>query len=37
MIGKALRESDGVKARAAKLLGISERNLWYKLKKYGIM
>ncbi len=37
MIGKALREADGVKARAAKLLGISERNLWYKLKKYGIM
>jgi len=37
MIGKALKEADGVKARAAKLLGISERNLWYKLKKYGIM
>jgi two-component system response regulator AtoC len=37
MIGKALKEADGVKARAAKLLGISERNLWYKLKKYGIV
>ena len=37
MIEKAIRESDGVKARASKLLGISERNLWYKLKKYGIV
>lgn len=37
MIGGALRESKGIKARAAKLLGISERNLWYKLKKYGIL
>jgi transcriptional regulator with PAS, ATPase and Fis domain len=36
LIHKALDESGGVKARAAKLLGVSERNLWYKLKKYGI-
>jgi two-component system response regulator AtoC len=36
MIERALRESDGIKAKAAKLLGVSERNLWYKLKKYGI-
>ncbi|MCX6356675.1 MAG: sigma-54 dependent transcriptional regulator [Candidatus Aureabacteria bacterium] len=36
MIARALREAQGVKARAAKLLGISERNLWYKLKKYEI-
>ncbi|MCX6353645.1 MAG: sigma-54 dependent transcriptional regulator [Candidatus Aureabacteria bacterium] len=36
MIMKSLRESHGVKARAAKILGISERNLWYKLKKYGM-
>ena len=37
LIEQALRDSNGVKARAAKLLGISERNLWYKLKKYGIV
>jgi two-component system response regulator AtoC len=37
LIEKALRDSGGVKARASKLLGISERNLWYKLKKYGIV
>lgn len=35
-IQKALRASGGVKAEAARLLGISERNLWYKLKKYGL-
>jgi len=34
VIQKALRASNGVKAEAARLLGISERNLWYKLKKY---
>jgi two-component system response regulator AtoC len=37
MIERALGEASGVKARAAKLLGVSERNLWYKLKKYGII
>ena len=35
-IQKALNAAHGVKAEAARLLGISERNLWYKLKKYGI-
>lgn len=35
-IEKALRASVGVKAEAARLLGISERNLWYKLKKYNL-
>jgi len=35
-IQKALNATHGVKAEAARLLGISERNLWYKLKKYGI-
>ena len=34
-IQKALKAAHGVKAEAARLLGISERNLWYKLKKYG--
>ncbi len=36
MIERALQQSSGVKAKAAKLLGISERNLWYKLKKHKI-
>ncbi len=35
-IQKALKAAHGVKAEAARLLGISERNLWYKLKKYGV-
>jgi transcriptional regulator with PAS, ATPase and Fis domain len=25
-----------VKARAARLLGVSERSLWYKLRKHGL-
>ena len=36
MIKDALGMTGGVKARAARILGISERNLWYKLKKYNI-
>ena len=36
MIMEALRESQGVQTRAAERLGISERVLRYKLKKYGI-
>ncbi|MEI8011166.1 MAG: response regulator [Candidatus Omnitrophota bacterium] len=35
-IQKAIRAASGIKAEAARLLGISERNLWYKLKKYGL-
>ncbi len=35
-IQKALNAAHGVKVEAARLLGISERNLWYKLKKYGL-
>ncbi len=35
-IVKALHAAHDVKAEAARLLGISERNLWYKLKKYGL-
>ena len=34
MIRHALAEADGSKPRAAALLDISERTLWYKLKKY---
>ncbi len=36
LIADALAESDGNQSRAAELLGISERNLRYKLKKYGM-
>ena len=34
LIQTALTRADGNKARAAALLDISERTLWYKLKKY---
>jgi two-component system response regulator AtoC len=33
---QALDETDDNKAEAARRLGISERNLWYKLKKHGL-
>ena len=36
LITKALEAADGNKARAARLLDISERSLWYKLKKYAL-
>jgi two-component system response regulator AtoC len=36
MIVRALAEAAGNKARAAALLAISERTLWYKIKKYRI-
>jgi DNA-binding NtrC family response regulator len=36
LISGALAESAGVQTRAAKLLGISERHLRYKLHKYGL-
>jgi len=35
-IRQALRESGGVKSRAAKALGITERMLAYKIKTYGL-
>ena len=35
-IRQALRESGGVKSRAAKALGITERMLSYKMKTYGL-
>jgi two-component system response regulator AtoC len=36
MILRALDETKHVKVRAARLLGISERSLWYKLRKHGL-
>ena len=36
MIADALARADGVQTRAAELLGVSERALRYKLKKYGL-
>lgn len=33
---RALRECNGVMARAAKRLGITERIIGYKVRKYGI-
>jgi two-component system response regulator AtoC len=36
MILRALEEARHVKTRAARLLGVSERSLWYKLKKHGL-
>jgi transcriptional regulator with PAS, ATPase and Fis domain len=35
-IKRALLEADGVKSRAARALGISERMLSYKIKVYGL-
>jgi two-component system response regulator AtoC len=34
LIEQALQQSNGNKAKASRLLKISERSLWYKLKKY---
>ena len=36
LITEALRQAGGSKSRAAQLLEISERSVWYKLKKYGL-
>ncbi|TMB17119.1 MAG: sigma-54-dependent Fis family transcriptional regulator [Deltaproteobacteria bacterium] len=36
LILRALSAADDNKAHAARLLGISERTLWYKLKRYGL-
>ena len=33
---EALQKSGGVQSRAAKILGISERSLWHRVKKYRI-
>jgi two-component system response regulator AtoC len=36
LIAQALQQAAGNKAKAARLLDISERTLWYKVKKYGL-
>jgi two-component system response regulator AtoC len=36
LLNRALAKSAGNKAKAARILKISERTLWYKLKKYGL-
>ncbi len=36
MIVDALKKTRGSQAKAAKLLGVSERSMWYRVKKYGI-
>lgn len=36
LITEALKQSNGNKSRAAKLLEISERTLWYKLSRYHL-
>lgn len=36
LITEALRKTKGQQARAAKLLEISERSIWYRIKKYGL-
>ena len=36
LIQTALVRSDDNKSAASRLLGISERALWYKIKKYGL-
>jgi two-component system NtrC family response regulator len=36
LINQALEEAEGVQTKAAKSLGITERHLRYKLKKYGM-
>lgn len=37
LILKALQQADGIQARAAELLGITDRMLRYKIRKYNIM
>lgn len=36
MITDALKKCQGSQAKAARLLGISERSMWYRVKKYEI-
>lgn len=36
MVVDALKKTKGSQVKAAKLLGISERSMWYRVKKYGI-
>jgi transcriptional regulator with PAS, ATPase and Fis domain len=36
MIIEALKKTGGVQVRATELLGINQRSLWHRIKKYGI-
>lgn len=36
IIQRALRETGGVQVQAARLLGIKDRSLWHRIKKYSI-
>ncbi|MGA1792229.1 MAG: sigma-54-dependent transcriptional regulator [bacterium] len=36
LIMEALHKTKGVQSHAAKLLGITERSMWHRLKKYGL-
>lgn len=36
MLIEALTQTEGIQTRAAKILGIKERSLWHRLKKYNI-
>ena len=36
LIEEALRRTDGIQVRAAELLGINQRSLWHRIKKYEI-
>jgi len=36
LIIDALRKTGGVQSRAAEMLGINERSMWHRVKKYGI-
>jgi transcriptional regulator with GAF, ATPase, and Fis domain len=36
MIVEALKRSQGVQVKAASILGINQRSLWHRVKKYGI-
>ncbi len=36
MIAAALKQTAGIQVRAAELLGINQRSLWHRIKKYGI-
>jgi two-component system, NtrC family, response regulator AtoC len=36
LIQAALERSEDNKSAASRLLGVSERALWYKIKKYGL-
>jgi len=36
LIIEALHKTNGIQSHAAKLLGITERSIWHRLKKYGL-